>query len=75
LISACDVVHAFISKEAGFTGGTKYEVEYAQSIGKTVFLYWEHSIVERVYQKSLPFSNQTKELSSGWMDFFLNTLG
>jgi hypothetical protein len=75
LISACDVVHAFISKEAGFTGGTKFEVEYAKSLRKMVFLHWENSIVERVYQKSLPFSNQTKELSSGWMNFFLNTLG
>ena len=74
LISACDVVHAFISKEAGFTGGTKFEVEYATSLGKMVFLHWENSIVERVYQKSLPFSNHTKELTSGWMNFFLNTL-
>jgi len=75
LISACDVVHAFISKEGGFTGGTKFEVEYAKSLRKMVFLHWENSIVERVYQKSLPFSNETKELSSGWMNFFLNTLG
>jgi hypothetical protein len=75
LISACDVVHAFISKEGGFTGGTKFEVEYAQSIGKMVFLHWEHSIVERVYQKSLPFNNHAKELSAGWINFFLNTLG
>ena len=75
LISACDIVHAFISKEAGFTGGTKFEVEYAKSLGKMVFLHWEHSIVERVCQKSLPFSNHAKELSSGWMNFFLHTLG
>jgi len=75
LISACDVVHAFISKEAGFTGGTKYEVKYAKLLGKDVFLHWENSIVERVYQKSLPFSNHAKELSSGWMNFFLHTLG
>ena len=75
LISACNVIHAFISKEAGFTGGTKFEVKYAKSLGKMVFLHWENSIVERVYQKSLPFSNHAKELSSGWMNFFLHTLG
>ena len=75
LISACDVVHAFISKEAGFTGGTKYEVKYAKSLGKDVFLHWENSIVERVYQKSLPFSNHAKELSADWMNFFLHALG
>ena len=75
LISACDVVHAFISKEGGFTGGTKFEVEYAKSIGKTVFLHWEHSIVEKIYQKSLPFSNHAKELSAIWLNFFIKTLG
>jgi len=75
LISACDVVHAFISKEAGFTGGTKYEVEYAKSLGKDVFLHWENSIVERICQTSLPFNNHAKELSSGWTNFFLHTLG
>jgi hypothetical protein len=75
LISACDVVHAFISKEAGLTGGTKYEVKYAKSLGKMVFLHWESSIVERVYQNSLPFSSHAKELTSSWMNFFLHTLG
>ena len=75
LISACDVVHAFISKKAGFTGGTKFEIEYAKRLGKDVFLHWENSIVERIYQKSLPFKNHAKELSAGWMNFFLHTLG
>ena len=74
LISSCDVVHAFISKEAGFTGGTKFEVEYSTSLGKMVFLHWENSIVERVYQQSLPFGNHAKELSSVWMNFFFSTL-
>ncbi len=74
LISACDVVHAFISSEGGFTGGTKYEVEYAKHLGKDVFLHWENSITERISQQmSLPFSN--KDLSTGWMNFFLYTLG
>ena len=74
LISACDIVHAFISKEAGLTGGTKYEVEYAKRLRKDVFLHWENSIVERIpQQKSLPFSD--KDLSAGWMNFFLYTLG
>jgi hypothetical protein len=74
LISACDIVHAFISSEGGFTGGTKYEVEYAKNLGKPVFLHWENSITERIsQQKSLPFSN--KELSTGWMNFFSYTLG
>ena len=41
LIEACKVVHAFISKEGGFTGGTKFEVEYARRLGKPVELHWE----------------------------------
>jgi hypothetical protein len=48
LISACDVVHAFISIEGGLTGGTKFEVEYAKSLGKDVFLHWENSNTERL---------------------------
>jgi len=74
LISACDVVHAFISKETGLVGGTKFEVEYAIRLGKTVFLHREDSIIERICQKALPFSNYSKELSDGWMNFFLHTL-
>ncbi len=74
LISACDIVHAFISKEAGLTGGTKYEVEYAKRLRKDVFLHWENSIVERIsHQMSLPFKD--KDLSTSWMNFFSYTLG
>jgi len=75
LISACDVVHAFISQEGGLTGGTKYEVEYAKQIGKDVYLHWENSITERICrQKSLPFGNTEKDFSAGWMNFFSQTL-
>jgi len=71
LISACDVIHAFISQEGGLTGGTKFEVEYAKQIGKDVFLHWEGSITERICrQKSLPFGNNEKDFSTGWMNFF-----
>ena len=74
LISACDIVHAFISREAGLTGGTKFEIVYAKNLGKPVFLHWENSITERVsHQMSLPFNN--KDLSTGWINFFLYTLG
>ena len=74
LISASDVVHAFISKEAGLTGGTKFEVVYAKRLGKDVYLHWENSNAERISrQRSLPFSD--KDLSTGWMNFFLYTLG
>ena len=40
LIQACDVLHAFISEEGGFKGGTKFEVEYALTLGMAVRLHW-----------------------------------
>ncbi len=32
LAKACDLLHAFISQEDGFTGGTRFEVEYAVTL-------------------------------------------
>ena len=50
------------------------ELEYAKHLGKDVYLHWENSHTERIsQQKSLPFGN--KNLSSAWMNFFLQTLG
>jgi hypothetical protein len=48
LIAACDIVHAFISKEDGFKGGTKYEVQYAKRLGKEVVLHREGGKVQRM---------------------------
>jgi len=76
LISACDIVHAFISKEAGLTGGTKFEVQYAKRLGKDVFLHWENSIVQRIgqKQKGLPFGQSEKNFAGGWLKFFSEAL-
>jgi hypothetical protein len=75
LIAACDIVHAFISQEAGLTGGTKFEIQYAKRLGKEIILHWENSIVQRVYQKSLPFGSEVNDLSSSWLNFFSEALG
>lgn len=74
LIAACDIVHAFISKEAGLSGGTKFEVKYARRLGKEVFLHWENSIVQRTSQKALPFGREDKNFSNGWLKFFSEAL-
>ena len=74
LIAACDIVHAFVSKEAGLSGGTRFEVKYARRLGKEVFLHWENSIVQRTSQKALPFGHEDKNLSSGWLKFFSEAL-
>ena len=77
LLAACDIVHAFISQEAGLTGGTKFEVQYAKRLGKEVFLHWENSIVQRISQKQkgLPFGQSEKNFAGGWLKFFSEALG
>jgi hypothetical protein len=75
LIAACEVVHAFISKEGGLTGGTRYEVQYANRLNKDVFLHWEGEKVERTGQISLPFESKGEGFSDNWMGFFANEFG
>jgi len=74
LISACQVVHAFISQEAGLTGGTRYEVLYAKRLNKEIFLHWENGNVQRNVQRSLPLYNKESEFSAGWLAFFSEAL-
>ena len=74
LISACDIVHAFISKEAGLTGGTRYEVRYAKSIGKELILHWEGGKVQRMQKQASLFESTESDFSDGWMKFFSETL-
>ena len=76
LIAACDIVHAFISKEAGLTGGTKFEVRYAERLGKEVYLHWENSGVQQIgqKQKGLPFGPSDQNFATGWLKFFSEAL-
>ena len=74
LISACQVVHAFISQEAGLTGGTRYEVLYAKRLNKELFLHWENGKVQRHFQRSLLLQDTEKDFSAGWMSFFTEAL-
>ena len=75
LIAACDIVHAFISNEDGFTGGTKYEVQYAKRLGKEVILHWEGGKVRKVPTQTSFFAPPESEISAGWMKFFTEALG
>ena len=75
LIEACDIVHAFISQEAGLTGGTKYEIQYAKRLKKELFLHWENSKVQRIRgQQTLPFKPREKDQAVGWMSVFSEAL-
>ena len=74
LISACDIVHAFISLETGLTGGTKYEVQYAKRLGKELVLHWENGKVQRLHHQVSLFDSTGKNFSANWMNFFSETL-
>lgn len=73
LIERCDLVHAFISKEDGCTGGTGFEVEYASRLGKPVELHWEKGLSEMIYQHVLPFEGTDQGFYFAWQDFFTVT--
>lgn len=70
LVEACDLLHAFISKEDGFTGGTRFEVEYAASIGIPVLLHWGNGFSEWLFQYSLPFWQGKQGFLLSWEGFF-----
>lgn len=73
LVQACDILHAFISKEGGFTGGTRFEVEFALQIGLEVGLHWEGSIYQTVYQRTFSFIHSGKTFFTAWKSFFVET--
>ena len=74
LISACQVVHAFISLE-GLTGGTKYEVFYAKRLKKELFLNWENGKIQRHFQQqSMLLHDTEKDFGAGWLSFFSEAL-
>ena len=72
LVAACDVLCAFVSEEAGFTGGTKFEVEYALKLGIPVQLVWESSIKTSSAKVAL-LLNKPERFSKDWILFFQRT--
>ncbi len=55
MVEACDILHAFISTEDGYTGGTRFEIEYAVSLNIPVYVHWEKGVSQVIYQYFLPF--------------------
>ena len=70
LIEKCNLVHAFISKEGGYTGGTRFEVEYAAKIGVPVKVHYEKGIDQVMFQCPLPFHDREQNFSTAWQEFF-----
>jgi len=73
MVETCDILHAFISKEDGFTGGNRFEVEYAVSMGTPVMLHRENGPSKWIFQYSFPFFEGKQTLFLAWQDFFCKT--
>ena len=73
LVEACDFLHAFVSQEDGFVGGTRFEVEYALKLKKPVQVHWENGISETFYQYPLPFMDREHTFFLSWQEFFCKT--
>jgi hypothetical protein len=69
MLEACDLLHAFISAEDGFIGGTRFEVEYAVSLGIPVQVHRENGLSQWIFQYS-PFHAQKQAFLLSWEGFF-----
>ena len=70
MVEACDLLHAFISAEDGFIGGTRFEVEYATSVGIPVQIHRENGPTQWIFQYSFPFLDEKKDFFLAWETFF-----
>lgn len=73
LVEACDFLHAFISHEDGFAGGTRFEVEYALKLRLPLQVHWENGISETFYQYPVSFMNREWKFHLSWQEFFCKT--
>ena len=73
MVEDCDLLHAFISAEDGFIGGTRFEVNYAAGLGIPVQLHWENGISEWIFQYSFPFLGEKQAFFLAWEEFFCKT--
>lgn len=70
LVEACNLLHAFVSQEDGFMGGTRFEVEYAVSLGIPALLHWEKGSSQWIFQYSFPFWQGNESILLSWEGFF-----
>jgi hypothetical protein len=71
MVEACDLLHAFISAEDGFIGGTRFEVDYAVSRGTPVLLHFENGPTKWIFQYSFPFFDGKKNFFCHGKCFFI----
>jgi len=70
LVETCDLLHAFISQVDGYTGGTRFEIEYALKLGIPVQVHWEYGVSQILYQYTFSFIETRQELFLSWQEFF-----
>lgn len=70
LIEQCNFIHAFISQENGYRGGTRFEIEYAVKIKIPVMVHWEQGIDEIMHQDHLKSKSPQQVFSTAWQNFF-----
>ena len=70
MVEACDLLHAFISAEDGFIGGTRFEVDYAVSLGIPVLLHFENGPVQWIFQYNFHFWDEKRDFFLAWEGFF-----
>jgi hypothetical protein len=73
LIEACDLLHAFLSYEDGFIGGTRFEIEYAVKRGIPVQVHYEGGESYPMYQYPFCFIKGKQDLFLAWETFFHTT--
>ena len=70
MVEACDLLHAFISAEDGFIGGTRFEVDYAVTLGIPVRVHRENGLSQWIFQYSFQFLDQKTNFFLAWEGFF-----
>ena len=70
MVEVCDLLHALISKEDGFTGGTRFEVKYAVSLGIPTQIHRENGLSQWIFQYSFPFWEGKQVFLLSWEEFF-----
>jgi hypothetical protein len=59
-------LHAFISAEDGFVGGTRFEVDYAVSLGMPVQIHGENDPSPWIFRHSFPFLKGKQAFFLAW---------
>jgi hypothetical protein len=63
-------LNAFIGAEDGFIGGTRFEVDYAVTLGIPVQIHRENGSSQWLFQYAFPFLEEKQAFFLAWEGFF-----